>query len=291
MPAASIPFMKEEISQEVLHDCIERMLHAEARAPRSTYRLQLHAGFKFGDAEAVLPYLRRLGISDCYVSPLFEARPGSMHGYDITRHDRINPELGGEEGFARFSGALREAEMGLVLDIVPNHMGVGNDSVWWQDVLENGRTSEYAEFFDIDWEPLKEDMRGKLLLPILGDQYGSELENGRILIAIENGVGKVKYYDHMMPMAPRSLPLLFPEEQMEELPENLREMLRDLTHHIPPNDTEDSGLASQRREQLEEIQPRIRRALAKPENQDAIAAALKKVNGTVGDPRSFDRLH
>jgi (1->4)-alpha-D-glucan 1-alpha-D-glucosylmutase len=283
--------MKEETSETSLHDCVEQMLHAEARAPRSTYRLQLHAGFKFGDAEAVLPYLRRLGISDCYVSPLFEARPGSMHGYDVTRHDRINPELGGEQGFAGFSGALREADMGLLLDIVPNHMSVGNDSVWWQDVLENGRTSEYAEFFDIDWDPLKDDMRGKLLLPILGDQYGNELENGRIQIAIENGVGKVKYYDHTMPMAPRSLPLIFPEEQMEELPENLREMLRDLTHHIPPNDTADSGLASQRREQLEEIQPRIRRALSKPENQEAIAEALKKVNGTVGDPHSFDRLH
>lgn len=283
--------MDEATNKRNIQDCIEEMLHAEARAPRSTYRLQLHAGFGFAAAEAVLPYLRRLGIGDCYVSPVFEARPGSMHGYDVTRHDRLNPELGGEEGFARFARAARDSGMGVLLDIVPNHMSVGNDSVWWQDVLENGRTSEYAPFFDIDWDPLKSDMQGKLLLPILGDQYGSELENGRIQVSIENGVGKVRYYDHTMPLAPRSLPLIFPEEQTAELPESLRDMLHDLSHHVPPNDTADMGLASQRRAQLEEIQPRIREALAKPGNQAAIAAALKEANGTVGDPHSFDRLH
>ncbi|MGB7191699.1 MAG: malto-oligosyltrehalose synthase [Acidobacteriaceae bacterium] len=283
--------MAQETKQKAIQDCTEEMLHAEARAPRSTYRLQLHAGFVFADAEAILPYLRRLCIGDCYVSPVFEARLGSMHGYDVTRHDRLNPELGGEEGFASFSRSLRDGGMGLLLDIVPNHMSVGNDSAWWQDVLENGRTSEYAEYFDIDWDPLKQDMRGQLLLPILGDQYGAELENGRIQVSIENGMGKVRYYDHTMPLAPRSLPLIFPEERMAELPENLREMLRDLTHHIPPNSTPDSGLATQRRAQLEEIQPRIRKALTKPENQEAIAAALKEVNGAPGDPRSFDRLH
>ncbi|MGH9585948.1 MAG: malto-oligosyltrehalose synthase, partial [Acidobacteriaceae bacterium] len=283
--------MNESTHQKNIQDCIDETLHAEARTPRSTYRLQLHAGFDFAAAEAALPYLRKLGIGDCYVSPVFEARPGSMHGYDVTRHDRVNPELGGEEGFARFTAARREAGLGLLLDIVPNHMGVGNDSVWWQDVLENGRTSEYAEYFDIDWDPLKEDMRGKLLLPILGDQYGKELESGRIQIVIEGGVGKVKYYDHSMPLAPRSLPVIFPEAQMGELPENLREMLRDLTHHIPPNYTSDTGLAAQRRAQLEEIQPRIRKALANPANQAAIAAALERVNGRVGDPHSFDRLH
>ncbi len=239
---------------------MERALHLEARAPNSTYRLQLHAGFSFADAEALLPYLRRLGIGDCYLSPVFEARPGSMHGYDVTRHDRLNPELGGKEGFARFAQAARDAGMGLLLDIVPNHMGVGNDSVWWQDVLENGRTSEYAEFFDIDWDPLKADMQGKLLLPILGDQYGAELESGHIQIAIEDGIGKVRYYDHSMPLAPRSLPLIFPEEQLAEMPEHFRDLMRELSH-IPPNTTADSGLAAQRRAQLEDIRPRIREAL------------------------------
>jgi (1->4)-alpha-D-glucan 1-alpha-D-glucosylmutase len=275
---------------ESIKECIDRMLHAEARTPRSTYRLQLHAGFNFMNAEAVLPYLKRLGIGDYYLSPVFEARPGSMHGYDVTRHDRVNPELCGEQGFARFTQAVKNAGMGMLLDIVPNHMGVGNDSVWWQDVLESGRTSQYAEFFDIDWDPLKADMQGKLLLPILGDQYGRELENKRIQIAIEDGLGKVKYYDHSMPLAPRSLPLIFSEEQTAALPESFRDLLRDLSH-IPPNDTADSGLAAQRRRQLEEIKPRMREALSQPGNQAAIAEALEQVNGKAGDPHSFDRLH
>ena len=213
-----------------------------------------------------------------------------MHGYDVTRHDRLNPELGGEEGFARFTQELRNKEMGLLLDIVPNHMGVGNDSVWWQDVLENGRTSQYAEFFDIDWSPLKPDMQGKLLLPILGDQYGAELENQRIQIAIEDGRGRVNYYDHSIPLSPRSIPLIFSEEQTAELPESFRDLLRELSH-IPPNDTADSSLAAQRRAQLQEMRPPIREALRDPNNQAAIAAAVEEVNGVVGKPRSFDRLH
>jgi (1->4)-alpha-D-glucan 1-alpha-D-glucosylmutase len=286
MSAASNPYE----SQEPIQDCIHRVLHAEARAPRSTYRLQLHAGFTFADAEAVLPYLRRLGVGDCYVSPVFEARPGSMHGYDVTRHDRVNPELGGEAGFARFTQALRDADMGLVLDIVPNHMSVGSDSAWWQDVLENGRASKYAEFFDIDWNPLKTDMQGKLLLPILGNQYGEELENKRIQIAIEDGVPKVRYYGHSMPLAPRTLPMIFTREQKAKLPLQFYDLLRDLSH-IPPNDTSDMGLAAQRQKQLAEIKPRIREALLGPHNQEAVANALECVNGNGGDARSFDRLH
>jgi (1->4)-alpha-D-glucan 1-alpha-D-glucosylmutase len=266
------------------------MLHEEARAPRSTYRLQLHAEFKFADALGILQYLWQLGIGDFYLSPVFEARPGSKHGYDVTRHDRVNPELGGEQEFAYFAQAVREAGMGLLLDIVPNHMGVGNDSVWWQDVLENGRTSQYAEFFDIDWDPLKADMRGKLLVPILGDQYGKELENKRIQIEIKDGCARVRYYDYSFPLAPRSLPLIFAEEQMGELPERFRDLLRELSH-IPPNDTADSSLAAQRRGQLEEIKPHIRKALMRPDSQAEIADAVKKVNGITGDAHSFDRLH
>ena len=279
-----------QANEESMKDCVDRMLHAEARAPHSTYRMQLHAGFNFVNAEGVLPYLKQLGIGDYYLSPVFEARPGSMHGYDVTRHDRINPELCGAQGFARFARAVKNAGMGVLLDIVPNHMGVGNDSVWWQDVLENGRTAEHAEFFDIDWNPLKADMQGKLLLPILGDQYGREVENKRIQIAIEDGLGKVKYYDHSMPLAPRSLPLIFSEEQTAALPESFRDLLRDLSH-VPPNDTADSGLAVQRRRQLEEIKPRMREALLQPGNQAAIAESLEQINGKAGDPHSFDRLH
>ncbi|HMD19535.1 MAG TPA: alpha-amylase family glycosyl hydrolase, partial [Alloacidobacterium sp.] len=129
-----------------LKECIDRVVHTDARAPISTYRVQMHAQFTFADAQKILPYLKQLGIGDLYSSPIFEARPGSQHGYDIIRHDRLNPELGGEAGFQQLSTALNEAKMGLLLDIVPNHMGIGNDSLWWQDVLENGRASEHATF-------------------------------------------------------------------------------------------------------------------------------------------------
>ncbi|MBT9333155.1 malto-oligosyltrehalose synthase [Paracidobacterium acidisoli] len=282
--------MAEELSQS--KDCILRTLHGQARAPRSTYRLQLHRGFTFADAQSVLPYLKQLGIGDCYTSPIFEARPGSMHGYDVTRHDRLNSELGGDEAFEIFSSTLHELGMGLLIDIVPNHMGIGNDSIWWQDVLQNGRSSQYAEYFDIDWTPLKEDMKDKLLLPILGSQYGEELESRHIQIAMENGQFRVDYYDHRMPVAPRSLPVIFPENEYDDLgvPQDFRDLLRELAH-IPPHATTDTALTAQRREQLGELRPRLREMLLSDEMQPILARAIAKINGVEGDTRSFDRLH
>ena len=167
--------------------CIHSLLQTDVRVPVATYRAQMHRGFTFDQAAAIVPYLQRLGMGDFYASPIFEARPGSMHGYDVTRHDRMNPELGGAARFAPFAGTLGDHGMGLLLDIVPNHMGIGGDSVWWQDVLENGHSSRYANYFDIDWSPLKEEMRNKLLLPILGNQYGEELEAKHIQVAFEDG--------------------------------------------------------------------------------------------------------
>lgn len=240
----------------------------------------------------MLPYLKELGIGDCYASPIFEARPGSMHGYDVTRHDRLNPELGGEEHFSQFAAKLREAGMGLLLDIVPNHMGVGNDSVWWQDVLENGRASEFADYFDIDWTPLNPDMQDKLLLPILGSQYGEELESKRIQVVVEDGRFFVCYYDHLMPLAPRTIPIIFPNEELDEfgVPQSFRDLLRE-TAHIPPHDTTDRTLAAQRRGQLEELRPRLRKALLSREMEPVLRKALDRINGVEGDPRSFDCLH
>ncbi len=273
-------------------DCIERQSRAEARVPQSTYRLQLHSGFNFAHAEAVLPYLKDLGIDDCYASPVFEARPGSAHGYDVTRHDRLNPELGGEAGFARLTARLRELGMGLLLDIVPNHMGVGNDSLWWQDVLENGRASEFADYFDIDWNPLNPDMKDKLLLPILGRQYGEELEAKRIQVVVVDGQLRIRYFDHLVAIAPRSLPVIFPSPELDELgvPEYFRDLVRD-TAHIPPHETTDRNLALQRRQQLDDLRPRLRAALLSEEMQPALRSALERINGREGDPHSFDRLH
>jgi (1->4)-alpha-D-glucan 1-alpha-D-glucosylmutase len=275
-----------------MKECIDRVVHSDARAPLSTYRVQMHSKFTFADAEKILPYLKQLGISDLYSSPIFEARPGSQHGYDVIRHDRLNSELGGEDGFSHLSAALRDSGMGFLLDIVPNHMGVGNDSAWWQDVLENGRASEHATFFDIDWEPLKPDMRGKLLLPILGHQYGEELESRNIQVAFEDGRARIRYYDHSFPIAPRTIHLLFPEEDIQKdgAPQSFRDLLKELAH-IPPHDTADPNLAAQRRAQLEELRPRLREALLSPELQPILQRVSERVNGVEGKPESFDLLH
>ena len=167
-------------------------------------------------------------------------------------------------------------------------MGVGNDSVWWQDVLENGHASTYSEYFDIDWEPLKPAMRNKLLLPILGDQYGAELEAAHIQISIDDGRPLVHYYDHTMPMAPRTVALLFGPEVT--IPEPLKGLLERL-ETVPPHQTVNEELRDLRRAQLAELLPQIRQALRAPEIQPLLQELLTGINGTEGNPQSFDRLH
>ena len=153
--------------------------------PRATYRLQFHAGFGFADAQAIVPYLAALGISHLYASPITMARPGSTHGYDVIDFNRLNPELGDEASFDALVAALHAHGMGLLLDFVPNHMGVGSDNPWWLDVLEWGPSSPYATFFDIDWEASARGVRGKVTLPVLGDQYGKVLEAGDLKLQFD----------------------------------------------------------------------------------------------------------
>ena len=173
--------------------------------PRATYRLQLTSEFGFDAAAAVAPYLNRLGISHVYASPFLKARHGSTHGYDVVDHNVINPELGGEHGFARFSTALKRENLGLILDFVPNHMGVHfADNPWWLDVLEWGRSSPFAASFDIDWDLLPFRARGGLLLPILGTSYGQALDNGDITLRFDADSGSFSawYFEHRLPIAP-----------------------------------------------------------------------------------------
>jgi (1->4)-alpha-D-glucan 1-alpha-D-glucosylmutase len=171
------------------------------RVPLATYRLQLHKEFRFADAIALVPYLSSLGVTHVYASPFLKARPGSNHGYDIVDHNRINPEIGTEAELEAWIGALQARGMGLVLDIVPNHMGVlQSDNPWWHDVLEKGRASPYAKFFDIDWNPAKPELRNKVLLPVLGSHYGEVLERNEIKVAKENGRWVVRYFDHRFPV-------------------------------------------------------------------------------------------
>src|SRR5271165_7062142 len=252
-PAKANP--RQEASNE-MRECVERVLRTDARVPVSTYRLQMHKDFTFADAQAIVGYLKQLGVGDFYSSPIFEARPGSMHGYDLTRHDRLNPELGGDEGFAGFSAELQRQRLGLLLDIVPNHMGVGNDSIWWQDVLENGHASRYSEYFDIDWKPLKPALRNKLLLPILGNQYGTELESKHIQVSIEDGRPLIHYYDHTMPVAPRTVHLIFDQANggAHPTPQSFQDLLQEIDQ-LPPHETTNDELREKRRAQLAELLP------------------------------------
>jgi (1->4)-alpha-D-glucan 1-alpha-D-glucosylmutase len=177
------------------------------RTPLSTYRLQLHAGFTFEDARRVAEYLNRLGISHVYCSPYLQAAPGSMHGYNVVDPEKVNAELGGEEGLQRFSETLRELKLGQVLDIVPNHMATGPQNLYWWDVLENGPSSLYATWFDIDWHSAEVKLQNKVLIPVLGDQYGRVLSAGQIRVEQDCDRFRVAYFDNVFPVAPRSLAL------------------------------------------------------------------------------------
>jgi (1->4)-alpha-D-glucan 1-alpha-D-glucosylmutase len=173
--------------------------------PTATYRLQFHKGFTFQDARSLIPYLHKLGISHVYASPFFRAAPGSMHGYDVSDHNALNPELGSREDFENFAKSLKERGMGLIADFVPNHMGIAeSQNRWWQDVLENGPASPYARFFDVDWRPRKIELTNKVLLPILGDQYGRVLEAGEFRIRFEDGRFFLDYHGLQLPLAPRT---------------------------------------------------------------------------------------
>ncbi len=174
--------------------------------PIATYRIQFTKDFGFDAAAELAPYLKQLGITHLYASPFLKARPGSTHGYDIVDHDRLNPELGGEEAFARLSDALKQQDLGLILDFVPNHMGVGHsDNAWWLDVLEWGQKSRFAMAFDIDWEGLPYRRHPGVLLPILGCSYGDALQFGEIKLKYDTVTGSFAawYFDHKLPINPQ----------------------------------------------------------------------------------------
>lgn len=173
---------------------------------RATYRLQLHADFNFDRAAAIVDYLAALGVSHAYCSPYLQAAPGSTHGYDVIAHDRPNEELGGTAGHARLVDALRGNGLGQVLDIVPNHMAIGTaGNAWWSDVLENGPSSRYAGYFDVEWAPPEARLRNMVLIPVLGDHYGRLLEAGELIVRREGARFQVCYADHQYPLDPRSV--------------------------------------------------------------------------------------
>lgn len=269
--------------------------------PGSTYRLQLHRGFDFREARAVLPYLADLGVTHCYLSPIFRAVPGSTHGYDVCRHTEINPELGGDVEFEKLSDEAVRLGLGIVLDFVPNHMS--NDpqtNEWWRDVLENGPSSTYARFFDIDWEPTKPELKDRLLLPILGDPYGDALEAGQLVLRFESGGLVLDVGDHHLPINPRRSPIVY-EHDLETLERDLgaedaalREFLSVLTalRNLPAYTERDAQRIVERHREKEVARARLTRVVeSSPAVRAHIERAVATFNGRAGDPRSFDRLH
>lgn len=265
-----------------------------ARIPRATYRLQLHAGFTFGDARHLLPYLDRLGISDVYLSPPFQAVSGSTHGYDLVAHDRLSAELGGEAGFRALAGDARARGMGVIVDFVPNHMGIANgENALWEDVLENGPSSRFADFFDVEWRPLKRSLEGKILLPTLGDQYGRVLEEGELSLERRGGRILLRYYGRVFPVSPKSLePLLERAAELAELPadhpDRLElESLALSARHLPDAADADPGARRTRAREKEVLRRRLRAlSHSSPEVGRALDATLAEFNA----PQNVDRL-
>src|SRR5580658_3295885 len=271
--------------------------------PRATYRLQLNRDFTFTQATQIVPYLAELGISHCYISPCLKARPGSMHGYDIVDHNSFKPEIGSAEDFDRFVAALHEHSMGLILDIVPNHMGVmGSDNAWWLDVLENGESSIYASFFDIDWHPLKEELHGKVLIPVLHDHYGAVLESGELKLVFhpERGEFDISYRNHRFPVNPREYPRIL-QRATDKLAAKLGAQNPDLLEfqslitafgHLPRRQEVSSDRIVERNRDKEINKRRLAALCARsPEVTASVLGAVESINGIPSDPASFDELH
>lgn len=265
-----------------------------APPPRATYRLQFHKDFTFDDAVKIVPYLAKLGISHVYSSPIQSAAPGSTHGYDIVNHSVINPELGGEEGFRRFSEALKAYGLKLVLDIVPNHMGVGGQSNgWWLSVLEWGRLSPVADAFDIDWE--RPGAEGKLIIPSLGGLYGEVLERGELQLKfdLETGSFSVWHWEHRFPVGPTTYPEILDRALVSLSNPDKGGKLRNLTERLRAlREQAASGSSSALPEEAEGLKHYLARAVAaSADMRQAIDRAVAAINGNAGDPGSFEALH
>jgi len=277
-----------------------RALAERRRLPESTYRLQFNGQFTFREARDLVPYLNDLGVSDCYASPYLMARPGSLHGYDISEHNRLNPEIGSDEDYEGFVAALRQRGLGQLLDVVPNHMGIGNSNLWWNDVLENGPSSPYAGFFDIDWHSaLKPELQDKVLLPMLGDPYGKALESGQLTLHYDGGAFSIHYFDNHFPVSPdtydRVLRLRINEleEELGATSEAFIEYQSIVTAvtHLPPRSATDPAQVAERQREKEVIKRRLATlADANPTVRAHVEETVLAFNGQLKEAHSFDRL-
>jgi (1->4)-alpha-D-glucan 1-alpha-D-glucosylmutase len=270
------------------------------RFPTATYRLQLSGQLRFEKVGELADYLSELGIGAAYLSPFFRARHGSTHGYDVVDHRQPDPELGTEEDFAAMAGALRRQGMGLMVDIVPNHMGIDDPhNVWWQDVLENGPSSIYAKYFDIDWNPPKEALRGKVLLPALGDQFGKVLEEQQLRLTYEDQRLVVRYYDRTFPTDPQTwVPLLrqaleFVGTRLAPEVEERMELESIITalEHLPRRSGRTAELLQERHRETEVARRRLSTLMSASEDvRLGVEQAIEDYNGQRGVSASFDKL-
>ena len=270
------------------------------RVPRATYRLQLGPDLTFDNAAGLVPYLAALGISDCYISPFFEASSNRSHGYDVSDHGRFRAELGGEIAFDRFAQALRHHGLGLLIDVVPNHMGIaGSRNAWWSDVLMHGASSPYASFFDIDWMPVKAELANKVLLPMLGDQYGVVLDRGELRLQLSGGRFTIHYYDTVLPVAPRTYVQIL-GHRLDQLESALGsehaallelkavyQLLLTIPHRT---ETDPERLAARHREAEIAHQKLAKLLETSGDVRDFITENVRLFNGTPGNSRSFDLL-
>jgi (1->4)-alpha-D-glucan 1-alpha-D-glucosylmutase len=285
---------------EAIFDAESRTVEEQPlRRPAATYRLQVHAGFTLDDVSRVVDYLADLGITDGYLSPYLSARPGSTHGYDVFDHRRINAEIGDRQAHDRLLLKLKERGMGRVLDIVPNHMGVAGLNPFWMDVLELGPQSPYACYFDIEWKPLEDDLDGRVLLPILEDQYGRVLESGKLVLKRDQGRFLISYGERELPIAPRSYATILEYRlddlrEMGEAEEDVQEVrsLAASARLLPSSSHVDAESVERVGFERDVIKSRLRRLV---EESPRIAAYLDETlevfQGRPGEATSFDPLH
>ena len=271
------------------------------RVPHSTYRVQFNGEFTFEHARAIVDYLHALGVSDCYASSYLKAVSGSPHGYDVADPTCLNPDIGTEDEYWAWIETMRRRGMGHVLDVVPNHMGIAKSANrWWVDVLENGPSSRFARFFDIEWRPVKDELADKVLIPILGDQYGGVLERQELKLAFQDGAFVIRYYDDILPIAPDTYGRILesgPVELVRWVSENPGEAADELqiilaaTGNLPPRSTRDPDLIALRAREKEVVKRRLASlAESSPEARVFIDACIARMNGVPGRPRSFDLL-
>ena len=267
------------------------------RVPGATYRLQFNRNFKFAAAEALVPYLHELGITDIYASPLLQASRGSLHGYSVTNPMELNPELGPPRAFDTLTRALKTRGMGLLFDIVPNHMALSPDNPWWMEVLENGPGSPYAIFFDIDWHPAHRILEGKLLLPILGRPFGQTLEDQELRLTLEPGGFFINYYEHKFPLTPKTYHQILAsvldrlvQDLGEENPATIALMgIVSLITNLPPRNLRSPKKVKERQRDKESIKKNLWLLYqGAPEVKKVVDETIKIFNGQKGKPETFD---